>query len=228
MISLIQPLAGGSFLSLIFSRFINIGDAQKITHIIRSTPKNKPIDLILNTPGGLVLASRLITDALLSHHGKITVFIPQYAFSGGTYIALAADEINLGFNAVLGRIDPQVYGLPAISIASLTKKKNVNEIEDRTLVLADISKKAVGQVTNSAKNILSKKGYGQEKIKNIVGELISDKYTHDNPISYDEAKGMGLKVGRDIPEEVYALLETYSITQRDGDSVTYNPGADEE
>ncbi|MGB6808924.1 MAG: hypothetical protein WBE81_20350, partial [Pseudolabrys sp.] len=38
--------------------------------------------------------------------------VPVYAMSGGTLIALAADEIVLGEFSVLGPIDPQIAGLP--------------------------------------------------------------------------------------------------------------------
>ena len=52
-----------------------------------------PIDIILHTPGGLVLAAEQIAHAILKHPGEVTVFVPHYAMSGGTFIALAADEI---------------------------------------------------------------------------------------------------------------------------------------
>ena len=75
---------------------------------IRATPNDQPIDLILHTPGGLVLAAEQIARALVEHKGKITVFVPHYAMSGGTLIALAADEIVIDSNAVLGQVDPQI------------------------------------------------------------------------------------------------------------------------
>lgn len=36
-----------------------------------------------------------------------TSFVPHYAMSGGTLIALSAAEIVMGPNAVLGPVDPQ-------------------------------------------------------------------------------------------------------------------------
>ena len=71
---------------------------------------------ILHTPGGLVLASEQIAQALLRRTGRVTVFVPHYAMSGGTLIALAADEIVMDPNAVLGPVDPQIGEYPAASI----------------------------------------------------------------------------------------------------------------
>jgi ClpP class serine protease len=66
--------------------------------------------------------------------------------SGGTLIALAADEIVMGEFSVLGPIDPQILGLPAASIVRARDSKPVADVFDLTLVLADVSEKAVAQV----------------------------------------------------------------------------------
>jgi len=42
------------------------------------------------------------------------VFVPDYAVSGGTLIALAADEIVMCEHAVLGPVDPQSANIPPL------------------------------------------------------------------------------------------------------------------
>ncbi len=84
-------------------RSIDLNDAEEILEAIRRTPPNKPLELILHTPGGLLIAALQIARAVKAHPGKKTVFVPHYAFSGGTLIALAADEIVMSQHAVLGR-----------------------------------------------------------------------------------------------------------------------------
>jgi ClpP class serine protease len=90
------------------SNYINIEDSEAVLRAIRLTPPEQPIDMILHTPGGLVLAAEQIAKALVEHKGKVTVFVPHYAMSGGTLLALAADEIVMDANAVLGPVDPQI------------------------------------------------------------------------------------------------------------------------
>lgn len=97
-------------------RYINIGDAEELLRAVRMTPPDRPIDLILHTPDGLVLASEQIARALCNHPAKVTVFVPHYAMSGGTLIALAADEIVMDPHAVLGPGDPQLGEYRAASI----------------------------------------------------------------------------------------------------------------
>jgi hypothetical protein len=60
-------------------------------------------------PGGLVRAAMQIAGALEAHRAKVTVYVPVYAMSGGTLLALATDETVLGEFSVLGLIDPQCW-----------------------------------------------------------------------------------------------------------------------
>ena len=100
-----------------------------------------PIDFVIHTPGGLVLAAMQIARAVEAHKAKVTVYVPVYAMSGGTLIALAADEIVLGEFSVLGPIDPQIAGLPAASIVKARDFKPIEGVFDLTLVLADVARK---------------------------------------------------------------------------------------
>ena len=137
------------------SRHIDLEDAQTIIAAIKETPPDRPIDLILHTPGGLVLAAMQIARAVEAHPAKVTVYVPVYAMSGGTLIALAADEIVLGEFSVLGPIDPQIAGLPAASIVRARDSKPVEHVFDLTLVLADVSEKALAQVKRGAVELLT-------------------------------------------------------------------------
>ena len=71
-------------------RYIDINDAEDVVRAIQMTDDDIPIDVILHTPGGLVLAAIQIARAIREHKSKVTVFVPHYAMSGGTLIALAA------------------------------------------------------------------------------------------------------------------------------------------
>ncbi len=95
LITMIHHQGFMSFLGFPISRYIDIEDSERILRAIRMTPPEMPIDLVLHTPGGLVLASEQIACALKRHKGKVTVFVPHYAMSGGTLVALSASEIAM-------------------------------------------------------------------------------------------------------------------------------------
>src|SRR5262249_34678440 len=134
VITMIHRQEKRSLFGFAVSRHIDLEDAQTIIAAIKDTPEDMPIDFVIHTPGGLVLAAMQIARALEAHKAKVTVYVPVYAMSGGT---LAANEIVLGEFSVLGPIDPQIAGLPAASIVKARDSKPVEGVFDLTLVLAD-------------------------------------------------------------------------------------------
>jgi len=206
------------------ARYISIQDSEQILRAIKLTDDEVPIDLVLHTPGGLVLAAEQIAYALCRHPAKVTVFIPHYAMSGGTMIAMAADEIVMDENAVIGPVDPQIGQMPAASILSVLDKKDFNEIEDQTLIQADIARKAIDQVQSTLKRIVIARGRMDEnQAEDLAKTLSSGRWTHDYPITVDEARGLGLPVSTEMPVEVYKLMSLYPQTSQRRPSVEYIP-----
>jgi len=222
VISLIHRQEALSFLGVAFSRYIDIEDSEAILRAIRFTPNNMPISLILHTPGGLVLAAEQIAHALQKHKAPVTVFVPHYAMSGGTLLALAADQIIMDENAVLGPVDPQLGEYPAASLIEVTKIKDLNRLEDRTLIFADIARKAQAQVKDLVKGIISDK-LPADKAEVVAEALTSGRWTHDYPIGFSDLKALGLPVKEGLPEEVYKLMDLYPQTGRRRPSVQYIP-----
>lgn len=222
VITLIHRQEGVSFLGVRLVRYIDIDDSEEVLRAIRLTDPEMPIDLVLHTPGGLVLAAEQIANALARHPGKVTVFVPHYAMSGGTLIALAADEIVMDPNAVLGPIDPQIGQYPAASILKAVAQKPIGEVDDETLIRADVAEKAMRQVTSFADRLL-RKHLPEEEAGALAKLLASGTWTHDYPITADEAKAMGLPVTTEMPGDIYALMHLYPQPRQGRPSVNYVP-----
>lgn len=210
-----------SFLGIPIARYIDIEDSEAVLRAIRMTPPDMPIDLVLHTPGGLVLAAEQIACALKRHKGRVTVFVPHYAMSGGTLVAMAADVIVMDPNAVLGPVDPQLGYYPAVSILRALEEPNPNR-DDQTLILGDVARKAINQVHDAVYALLLEK-HGPEKAKEIAKMLSEGRWTHDYPIDFDRAKEMGLPVNEEMQKEVYDLMELYPQAGLRRPSVEYVP-----
>ncbi|WP_457599805.1 SDH family Clp fold serine proteinase [Hydrogenivirga sp.] len=209
VITMIHRQEAMGFLGIPIFRFINIEDSERVLRAIRMTPDDMPIDFIIHTPGGLALAATQIANALAKHKAPVRVIVPHYAMSGGTLIALSADEIIMDENAVLGPVDPQIGQMPAASILKVLDKKEPKDIDDQTLILADVSQKAIRQMKEYLSKLLTSKGMERDKAERIAEELAVGKFTHDYPLTVDYLKKLGLPVSTDVPEEVYALMELY-------------------
>ncbi len=223
LITLIHRQEALSFLGLAFARYIDIEDSEEVLRAIRLTSEDTPIDIILHTPGGLVLAAEQIGHALVRHKAPVTVFVPHYAMSGGTLVALAADKIVMDPNAVLGPVDPQLGQYPAASIINVTKIKKTEKIDDETLILADVARKALRQVHELVLDILTANGMDKRRAASIADALTTGKWTHDYPISVEQAGELGMPVSSDLPEEVTELMELYPQGAGRRPSVQYIP-----
>ena len=222
VITLIHRQETTSLLGVPVSTYIDIDDAEAILRAIRLTPAEKPIDLIVHTPGGLVLAASQIARALQSRKGKVTVFVPHYAMSGGTLIALAADEIVMDPNAVLGPVDPQIGDLPAASILRAVETKGPEKVEDQTLILADISAKAINQLASQVAGLLEKR-LPKDKAETLAALISTGQFTHDFPITVELAGSVGLPIKTDMPESIYKLMDFYPQSGARRPSVNYVP-----
>lgn len=216
VITMIHRQEKRSLFGFAVSRHIDLEDAQTIIAAIKETPEEVPIDLVIHTPGGLVLAAMQIARAVKAHKAKVTVYVPVYAMSGGTLIALAADEIVLGEFSVLGPIDPQIAGLPAASIVRARDSKPVETVFDLTLVLADMGQKALTQVKQGAVELLASR-MDRAAAESLAAKLAGGHWTHDYALTASEALALGLPVKVDMPREVMALMKLYpQPVQRSG------------
>jgi len=208
VITMIHRQEKRSIFGFAVSRHIDLEDAQTIIAAIKDTPDDMPIDLVVHTPGGLVLAAMQIARAVEAHRAKVTVYVPVYAMSGGTLIALAADEIVLGEFSVLGPIDPQIAGLPAASIVKARDSKPVGSVFDLTLVLADVAEKALAQVKQGAVELLTPR-MEQAAAEALAAKLAGGHWTHDYALTAGEARALGLPVTVGMPLEVMQLMKLY-------------------
>jgi ClpP class serine protease len=222
VITLIHRQESVSLLGIPLRRFIDVEDSEAVLRAIRLTPDTVPIDLVAHTPGGLVLASEQIARALHRHPARVTVIVPHYAMSGGTLLALAADEIVMDENAVLGPVDPQIGQWPAASIINVAESKPLERVNDETLILADLARKAQVQIRAFVMGVL-RDDFDEERAQFLTNELTSGKWTHDYPLTVEMLVGLNLPVTTNLPAEAFELMDLYPQAGRLRPSVQYVP-----
>jgi ClpP class serine protease len=221
VITLIHRQETIALLGIPLIRQIDIDDAESVLRAIRETPLGKTIEIILHTPGGLVLAASQIARALADHDGRVVAVVPHYAMSGGTLIALAADEIQLDRHAALGPVDPQLGRYAAASLVEVASRPGRHE--DETLLLADVSRKALRQVDVLVRELLEPR-VGPERARELARILSSGIWTHDHPLMAPELAGLGLPVRVGVPILERTLMDLYPQPRGRQDSVEYAPG----
>jgi ClpP class serine protease len=221
VITLIHRQETMSFLGFPVVRYIDIDDSESILRAIRDTPSGQPIEIVLHTPGGLVLAARQIAAALADHDGQITAVVPHYAMSGGTLIALAADEIVMESHASLGPVDPQLGQYPAASILAAVERPQRHS--DQTLILADVSRKAIAQVESFTRRLLERKLAPADAAR-VARAMATGAWTHDHPLLPGDLQAMGLPVRVGVGDVERELITLYPQPRGRTPAVEYEPG----
>jgi ClpP class serine protease len=206
VITLIHRQETMSFLGFPIMRHIDIDDAESVLRAIRSTESGRPIEIILHTPGGLVLAASQIAKAFADHDGRVTAVVPHYAMSGGTLIALAADEIVIDRHAALGPVDPQLGQYPAASLVEVAKLPGRHD--DQTLLLADVGRKAIVQIEATVRKLLER-NMEPQRARDVAHLMSSGVWTHDHPLMAPELEDLGLPVKIGVPPEERGLMDLY-------------------
>jgi ClpP class serine protease len=221
MITLVHRQETMSLLGLPVVRYIDIDDAEGVLAAIRETTPGRAIEIILHTPGGLVMAASQIAQALADHDGKVTAVVPHYAMSGGTLIALAADEIVVDRHAVLGPVDPQLGEYPAAAYVAVAARPG--EHDDETLLRAELGRKAIVQVESFVRGLLARR-LPAERAAEVARALSTGIWTHDHPLHADTLKALGLPITVGVAAEERNLMRLYPQPRGRQSAVEYAPG----
>lgn len=169
---------------------IDTGDDVYFSELLTACA-GKPIDLLLETNGGMTDAAEKIC-ALLRHAAPdLRVIVPRRAKSNGTVFALCGTSILMGMESELGPIDPSINNVPVEFVLNAPPGSfNALDVQfataarQQTLKLArDLL--ASGMMKNNAPSI-------DETLAKLATR---DHYhSHGSVIDLNEAKQLGLAV----------------------------------
>jgi len=221
VITLIHRQESLNLLGFPIVRYIDIDDAESVLRAIADTADDQPIEIILHTPGGMVIAARQIASALADHPAHVTAVVPHYAMSGGTMISLACDEIVIEDHAALGPVDPQLGQYPAASLIEVSKLPGQHD--DQTLLMADVGRKAIYQTEDFTRRMLERH-MTPAQARDVAHLLATGVFTHDHPLQAPELIELRLPVTVGVPAEERELMQLYPQPRGRTPAVEYVPG----
>lgn len=221
VITLIHRQESMSLFGFPLVRYIDIDDAESVLRAIDDSPPGRPIEIILHTPGGMVIAARQIAAALADHQEPVTAVVPHYAMSGGTLIAMAADKIVLASHAALGPVDPQLGQYPAASLVEVSQSPG--DHDDQTLIMADVGRKAIAQVEGFTARLLGRH-MAPARAAEVARLMATGTWTHDHPLQAPELRLLGLPIEVGVPQLERELMDLYPQPRGRTPAVEYAPG----
>ena len=194
LISDIEKLTGRELVVYFakLSEGINHSDPDDLSEVLEGV-SGKDIDLIIQTPGGMVDAIEKFVTVLRQLKMRYRVIVPSLAKSGGTVIAMSAEKILLGVNSELGPIDPQ-FVMPDLGPVPC---QYIAADETQPPTIRALAKSAVVRMRQLAERILSEgmlNGKSQDELRAVIEKVSSsDTYnSHGAVIDFSEAKALGL------------------------------------
>jgi hypothetical protein len=83
------------------ARFEQLPLPNEVARAVHATPRDRPIDLVVDLPAGVAFDAEPVADALAARTAPVTLIVPRHALTGGIALARAADAVLLGPGAVL-------------------------------------------------------------------------------------------------------------------------------
>lgn len=170
---------------------IDVGDDIHLAELLQNCI-GKPVDLVLETNGGVTDATEKLCSLLRSMAPDLRVIVPRKAKSNGTVLTMCGQSVVLGMESELGPIDPSINGIPAHFVLN-APPGTFNALDMQIYQTARL------QTEKLAKNLLATgmmAGRDQADIDAAIQQLATrDVYhSHGSVIGHEEAAKLGFKV----------------------------------
>jgi hypothetical protein len=122
---------------------------------------------------------------------------------------------------VLGPVDPQLGKYPAASIVEAVAQPG--EHQDETLILADVSRKAIAQTESFTRRLLERR-LDPQRARDVARLMATGTWTHDHPLYVSDLQKLGLSVRVGVPAGERELMVLYPQPRGREPAVEYVPG----
>jgi hypothetical protein len=165
---------------------------------IHESDRSKPLKVVVSTDGGLLTGCQQIIRRLRAHPAGYVVYCNE-AWSAGSMVALASDEIVMDKFSMLGKIDPITGGMEA-RVAGSFHQPDTTSIHPITGV--DFLTKASIGVLNSVELFLGEVVPNYTNREEVIKKhLIYSDLSHNTGFYFDTVKKWGFNVREPSPQE---------------------------
>lgn len=167
---------------------------------------NCPFNLVLNSGGGSVFHSQAISDLLKTYKGKIHVYVPKYAMSGASLLALSGTEIHMTDTSSLGPIDPQIGSFLGSGSAEGWNKVvelKGNKASDNSILHSLTGKQVTSTIRNDIYELIKDKC---SRAKEFTDYVTSGKVEHIKRIKKSDLLNYGFNNIYDITDQEQKIL----------------------
>ena len=189
---------------------INIEIVEEIINMLKQIDPTKGCNIILHTHGGESQAPDTLS-LLLSKCQNVNIFIPEFAESAGTMIALSGNNIYMNWYSVTSPIDPQLDYDHDNELENTYSSKYIKELskckpkDDKQYLQGCEAKAAYNECEYFIHKILKE----HEHIDLIIDTLLNTDYSHDINFTRDDLAEIGLPIVNDVPKDIMNIFNNF-------------------
>jgi len=230
IVSALEESTGFTIVPVLYSprRYINARSVDSIYTVLRELGIVDKLAVVLFSGGGDIDEAYILATYLQDlARERLVFYIPRYAKSAATLLALAGDEVVLLPVAELGPIDPVIYDsrgdryiplqsileiLDLLSQRGLTSELAKAILEKIPVVELGDYKRAVEHNAELCGRVLARRMYREnpEKAKEIANKLVSYKQ-HSAAITLKDLLDLGVKAREAAREEAEYLWRLHEL-----------------
>jgi len=171
------------------------------------------LNIIIHTEGGISCYADAISYLLATNDIDVHTYIPEYAQSAGTIMAIAGNKIHCNWYSLFSPIDTQLDYIPGSEIN--------DDISFSARHIQTIGKTKEDPCMDKLQGLEAKDHHEEELflvnklLKNnsnkdeIIKKLVNTKFSHEFNITYNDMKKMGLPVDLDIEKYIFDIFELF-------------------
>jgi len=144
----------------------------------RNVSPTEKLVVNIKTTGGYCSWCLMIANVILKHKGPTVAEIEEYAFSGGTVIALACDKIKITEIGALGPINPYLY----VPVSTKHTSKLIEKYGWLS-ILHEYMEDRENSMKETMGSILANTGFNEKECTELL-EFFVYKFEHNTPIHY--------------------------------------------
>ena len=192
------------------NNIINIESFNDWMKMLSCLKNYKNINLIIHSKGGDSNASDGCSKVLKNYQGNINVFIPEYAFSAGTVVALTGNNIFMNWYSFMGPVDAQMEYDFENEFSGSFSTKYIKGLKDQKGCDGDkeyLQSSLAEAYHKEAEEYLRLIIGDNQNVEQIVEKMLNTKYSHEYNFTKKELIDLQLPVKNcDVPSDIMQLF----------------------
>lgn len=194
-------------------RVINYEKEKDVYYFLENVKKK--VNLIIHTSGGSCTFSDFLSYILRQRKSFVTTYIPEFALSAGSFIALSSNQLHLNWYSSMGPVDTRLDFKLNDEEEEVFSAKHIKEIKNKEDALLELKSNEARTYHNDDLFVLKSIFKKKKQRDNILKNFLNTNRSHFVKYGPVELKKFGLNVNIGIKKNVIDIFKIFKELKQD-------------